>query len=577
MRYPRISRDCFGRRVIRGVALVLTFSPALAATGSGEPRSPESARLAVAVSAIERAVAASPKPGLVIGITDRNETLAVIAHGFSDLKAGIPITAESRFALGSVSKSFTAAALMQLADEGRFDPHKPVREYLPAFSLNSKYAPIAGSHLLSMTSGLPSYLGNVSSSRFAILDLHDFEPAYAPGEHWWYSNTGFQILGYVLEQIEGAPYRTIIQRRILDALGMSSSVAVLDDSQRARVAVSYGRWPYDGKYVEQPWFEYAAGDGSVVSTAPDMCRYLRFILNHGTGPHGRLLTEKRFVELITPVLKGYAYGLVVREENGDTIVSHAGQIAGFEDYFEVHMMEGFGVVFLSNAGIGDSMQKWVPDVVRSAYRGEKLTDPPANLDDSRQPDVLDYRGTYRATAKQGASSVPTIEFITDGGRLLLTHGDGTIALEPMGVDAFRTPSGNADGAPFFFSRAEGRKDGPVLAVSHGAEWFAKPEFRGSPVQPPPYYAEYVGHYENHDPEGPDVRVFVKDGRLMMTNGGMYVAPGAFQQPLEPLDKTLFRIGSIEYSPERALFDSITDGHALRLFISGVPLYRMDTP
>jgi len=525
-------------------------------------------QLAAVVAAIDRAAAALHRPGLIIGITDREKTQALIVHGYSDIKAKTPLTVDSRVALGSISKSFTAIALMQLADEGRFDPLKPAHDYLPSFAVHSPYRTITGRDLLSMTSGLPNYLANLSSSPFAAIELQHFEPTYAPGEHWWYSNTGFQILGYVLERIEGAPYRTVIQQRLLDPLGMTSSSAAVDDSQRSHMAVSYTRWAPDGQFVEAPWFEYAAGDGSIVSTAPDMCRYLRFILNQGVGPTGRLLSAERFRDLTTTVLKDYAYGLMVHQEDGNTVIAHAGQMAGYENYFEVHLQAGFGVILMSNGGLDEAFRKWVLAAVSAAFRHKNLPAAPPVPDDSKAPDLGLYSGTFQ-------SPTTTMEFSTGGGQLILKQGKDSKPLEVMGVDAFRTRTSDSDREPYFFNRGE---DGKVSGVSHGADWLAIRGFPGPPAPAvPPAYAQYVGHYANHGPEGPDVRIFVQNGRLMITPGGIYDAPGSYHVPLEPLSESLFHIATVNYSPERAQFDSITDGHALRVVISGVPLYRMDTP
>jgi CubicO group peptidase (beta-lactamase class C family) len=87
---------------------------------------------------------------------------------------------------------------------------------------------------------------------------------------------GYQLLGYVLENIEHAPLPEILQRGVLEPLGMSHSSAIIDDAERMRMSLSYTRWPYDGKFVEYPWYEYTAGDGSIVSTVADMSAYTRF-------------------------------------------------------------------------------------------------------------------------------------------------------------------------------------------------------------------------------------------------------------------------------------------------------------
>ena len=559
----------------RSLALVCALM--LAQGARAEETSELATRLTNTFAAIEHALAASPRPGMIVGITDRAKTQAVLVHGYSDLNARKPLTPDSRFALGSISKSFTAIALMQLADQGRFDPQRPIHDYLPPFFVHSRYPPITGRHLLSMTSGLPNYLADVASSRFAIIKLQEFTPTYAPGEHWWYSNTGFQILGYVLENIDRAPYRTIIQRRIFDALGMNDSAAAIDDSQRTRLAVSYIQWPYDQAYVEAPWFEYAAADGSILSTAPDMCAYLRLILNHGNGPSGRVLSEKSFAELTTPVLDDYAYGLMVRQENGDTVIAHAGQIAGFENYVEAHMKQGFGIVFLTNGGLDTALQRWVTAAVGAAYRGESLPVAPVSDDDARLHDPTAYSGTYERIPRQRGMAATKLNFTASNDGLLLNQSGVLTALEPMGVDTFRVATPSADSSAYFFSRAGASKSGRVVAVSHGYDWFVTSQYDGPISAAPALYFAYTGHYQNHGPEGPDVRVFVENGRLIMTLGGIYDSPGSVRQHLEPIGDGVFRVGDRPHSPERAHFDSITDGHALRLMLSDVPLYRMETP
>lgn len=522
-------------------------------------------------------------PGLVIGITDRRQLRTVIVHGYADLKAHRPLTADSRFAIGSVSKAFTAIALMQLAQENRFDPHVPVSRYLPSFTLHSTFAPITGRDLLSHTSGLPDYLPDSASSRYATIELHDFEPAYAPGAHWWYSNTGYQLLGYVLENVEHDRYTRIVQRRVLDPLGMSSTSPVIDDAERSRMVVSYIRWPYDRTYVEAPWFEYSAGDGSLVSTVADMCAYMRFYLNHGVGPRGPVLSESAFAALTTPVLEDYAYGVWVRkDEAGHKVITHSGGIAGFHSLVAAHMDEGFGLVFLSNGGIDEELGKWVAQVVAAAFNGTNPPALPAKNADSEQTDVAQYAGQFRLTgpsdsgAQGSASSAAQLEFVLAGDRLFLKGERGNIFLERMGSDVFRASGTATDGLPFIFGRsANDKHKGKVTDVSHGALWYAGASFT-QPVNSstPKEYASYVGHFVNNGPEGPVARVFVRNGHLMML---LSEDEAAIAEPLEPVGSALFRIGKVAYSPERARFDTLVDGQALRLLVSGVPLYRKDTP
>jgi D-alanyl-D-alanine carboxypeptidase len=521
-----------------------------------------------AIRAIEQALASSTDPGVVVAITDRHQTQKIMVHGFADLKRGIPLTADSRFALGSISKSFTAVALMQLTQEHRFDPKTPINRYLRSFGVNSNFPDITGHDLMSHTSGLPNYLVDASSSRFVLAKLKEFEPRYPPGAHFWYSNTGFQVLGYALENIEGIPYPTIIQRRIFDRLGMHSSIAVIDDSLRARLPVSYSRWPYDGSYVESPWFEYAAADGSLVSNAEDLCAYMRFILNGGKHENTRLLSDAMFKLLTTPVLDEYAYGLEVRRVKGDTVIGHGGSIGGFDNLVEAHMNDGFALIFLSNGGMSTDLRQWVTDVAVAAYRGEPL--PPALMaqrlgasDDRR------FAGQYRLAS--AGSDLLTFEFID--GHLVL-DADGTrVPLQRMGSGVFRDSRAN-DAYPFFFGPMDGSA-ARASEVSRGSAWYTNSDFHGH-VEPaaPPEYSAYVGHYENNGVEGPVVRVFVRNGRLFIDFGFEDLSPKALQATNRPAE---FRIAEPEYNPALLRFDWVIEGHAWRLDFTGVPLYRKDTP
>jgi D-alanyl-D-alanine carboxypeptidase len=110
-------------RAVAVAAAVMLSSPA-----NSKPADLD-ARLSQTYAAIDSALATSSMPGLVVGVTDRNQRRKIIVHGYSDMKARMPLTAESRFAIGSVSKAFTAVALLQLMDEGRFDPQAPITRY----------------------------------------------------------------------------------------------------------------------------------------------------------------------------------------------------------------------------------------------------------------------------------------------------------------------------------------------------------------------------------------------------------------------------------------------------------------
>jgi D-alanyl-D-alanine carboxypeptidase len=517
-------------------------------------------RLNRAFEAIDRAAAASiDAPGMVIGITDRTHTLKIGAYGYADLKAKTRVTPDTLFEIGSVTKSFTAICLMQLHDEGRFDPQAPVSKYLPWFSVKSKYRDITGHDLLTHTSGLQNYRADLASMPFAALSVRDFEPSYAPGEHYWYSNLGYQILGYVLEHIDGARYPAISKRRILDRVGMTATRAAIDDLLRARLPLSYQRWPYTGEFVEQPWFEYLAADGSNASTVADMLAYARLILNRGAGPSGRVLSEAAFAQLTKPALNNYAYGLNVRQADGDTVISHGGGIAGFATSLEVHMSDGFGIIAMGNGGLDRAVVQFAIQAVNAALRDQPPPAAPVAPDPAHISNAADFAGSF-----SGASG--TLEFVATGDRLAVKINGVTAPLLRVQGGTFRAQSLELAPSFFVFARAGGK----VTELARGADWYTSAAYTG-PKQftTPPEYAAYVGRYLNHNPEEDGVRIFVRKGRLYLAGG-----PGPGEELL-PAGPATFRPAQPDFNPERITFDSIVEGHALRLFHSGQPMYRMD--
>jgi CubicO group peptidase (beta-lactamase class C family) len=532
--------------------LVIAVAPAFG-------QSDTTARVARAFEAIDRVAKASTVPGMVIGITDRTRTLNIGAYGYADLKSKSRVTPDTLFEIGSVSKSFTAISLMELLDEDRFDPQAPVAMYLPWFATKSKYRPITGHDLLTHTSGLQNYRADLASMPFAAFSVRDFEPSYAPGEHYWYSNLGFQILGYVLEHIERARYDAVVQRRIFDRIGMKASHAAIDDALRGKLAHSYSRWPYTGEFMEEPWFEYLAGDGSIASTAGDMSAYARLILNRGAGPTGRLLSERAFHLLTTPKLNNYAYGLFVRQEDGDTIIQHGGGIAGFITLLEMHMKDGFGLIAMGNGGLDRPVVQFAVASVKAALRGQPQPDPPAAVPNPAAiANAADYAGVF-------TSSVKSFEFAAAGQDLAVKYEGRMVPLLRVQRDTFRVESGRLAQHFFVFARDAGK----VTELSYGPDWYTSKRYAGlKQFDTPAEYASYTGRYVNHNPEEVEIRIYLRKGQLFLVTG-----PGPGQR-LIPAGASTFRPAAPDYNPERISFDSIIEGHALRMFRTGMPFYRM---
>ncbi|HEX2268609.1 MAG TPA: serine hydrolase domain-containing protein, partial [Pyrinomonadaceae bacterium] len=233
-------------------------------------------------------------PGLTLAIANRDGLIRASTYGFADTKAGLRVENETMFEIGSVSKSFVGLALLQLREERKIDFDKPVTEYLPWLKINSKFEAITTHHLLSHTAGLPG-----APLLFDAL-LGELWTAYAPGKRFLYSNTGYNILGFLIEACDKRPFADAMRERLLVPLGMTASRPTITNDIRRHMAVGYeplneGKpFPRNGTLAEAQWVEVDIAAGSVASTPGDMAKYVRMLLNRGALPKRRLISEQSF-------------------------------------------------------------------------------------------------------------------------------------------------------------------------------------------------------------------------------------------------------------------------------------------
>ena len=159
-------------------------------------------------------------PGLVLAVTDREKLLRVVPFGYANLASGSPMQPGMMFEIGSIGKSFTNVALMQLRDEGRLDLQSPVSRYLPWFEVQSDYGPITLHHLMTHTAGLAAGTDIGPHGLYESWALRNSRTGAPPGEYFRYSNIGYKTLGFLLEEVDGRPYQDAIQTRVLGPMGM---------------------------------------------------------------------------------------------------------------------------------------------------------------------------------------------------------------------------------------------------------------------------------------------------------------------------------------------------------------------
>jgi len=518
-------------------------------------------------------------PGLALAITDRDRVLRVATYGYADLEAKLPVRPDHLFEIGSISKSFTAIALLQEHEAGRFDPHAPITDYLPWFEVRSKYAPITGHDLLTHSAGLPDSQNDIPSSLYTVFDLRHHITGSPPGAHYSYSNVGFQTLGAALEAIAGMPYADIIRKRIFEPLGMTRTEATITHDLRRRLAVGYQPL-YDDRpdspgapLARATWLEYALGDGSISSTPADLAAYVRMLLNRGAGPRGRLLSAASFDLLTQKGIRDegdiyYGYGLRIWDEAGHHLVGHTGGMVGYCSRIIADLDSGLGVVvFVNGPETPSRVAAYALDVARAARAGKAIPDEPP----SREPPAMpagDYAGTY--TSPDGRSIVVTAA----GGAISMRRGERAagggrrMALEPVDDDQFRVDDPEFALYLLRFGRDPDKK---VVEAFFGPDWYAGDRYAGPRTfEVPEEWTTYPGHYRSVDPWLSNFRIVLRKGALA------FIAPDGGERTMTPLRGGEFRLDD-EQSAERLRFDSPIDGKTLRALLSEEPYYRTFTP
>lgn len=512
-------------------------------------------------------------PGLALAVTSRDALLRLATYGFADLKTHRPVTPDTLFEIGSISKSFTAIALLQLHEEGGFDPQVPVTTYLPWFEVQTQFEPITSHHLLSHTAGIPRDRDDVYFSPYSAFALRQQQTGYAPGKKFAYSNIGYQVLGLILTELEKQPYADILRRRIFEPLEMTASRPTITPDIYDRLARGYiplydDRPPHRSQPpIEGPWFDYHAGDGAVAATPADLAAYLRMLLNRGAGPHGRVLSEDSFALLTQAAAKmengaSYGYGISTQQSDGHTLISHSGGMVGYASMMLGDLDAGMGVVVLVNGpGNPRKVAEYALKTVRAALAGQELPLPEPEAS-ARVESAGDYAGTFRtADGKR-------LEFEAQGERLLLRRGEAAILLEPNGKDAFLADDPDLALFPLRFGRDAA---GKVTELAYGPDWYTNERYAGPrQFDIPEAWNAFVGHYRTSNPWFSNFRILVRKGKLWLA------LPEGNEEELVELGPGLFQVGT-EETAERLRIDTVVEGQALRANLSGVDFYRSFTP
>ena len=337
-------------------------------------RPPERAGPWKDVEAMARAmVAARATPGVQLCVRRRGTTVLSKGFGSADLETATPMTPASVCRVGSVTKQFTASVVLQLASEGKLSLDDTVAKFLPDFP---NAARLTLRRMLSHTSGLGNYTA-VDPRQFLQLSRTDRDTAalveamkptsqtlaYEPGTDWRYSNTGYVLLGVIIEKVAGKPYAQALRERLFVPLGLTRTA--VDDAAEVAPGRASG---YSNDAKAPSGFDNASfiamsfpgGAGSIRSTCEDLCAWHAALLG------GKVLAPEMLKLMMTPAVlndgkaptqpdgKGgrqpvyYGFGVQFGEFQGKRFVTHSGGIQGFSSILETFEDQGLTWAMMVN-------------------------------------------------------------------------------------------------------------------------------------------------------------------------------------------------------------------------------------
>ena len=397
---------------------------------------------------IEALMAAYHEAGLFNGtvlVADGGEVIYEKGFGHADQSWSIPNGADTRFRIGSVTKQFTAALVLQLAEQGLIDLDAPLTTILPDYPA-AQGDRVTVHQLLSHTAGIPEHVGRpgfdeimrdpvVPDSFLSVFSGQDLD--FEPGTAFRYSNSGYYLLGVLIEHVTGQPYALALQERLLGPLGLEA--IGYDEGRDVLPQMARGYSRSLGGFVHAPYFDpsvpYAAG--MMYATARALFRWT--VALHAGEPFHQPETLDR---MTTPVRSQYAYGLGVSDlpvgERPVRAIGHDGDVPGFSSFLVTFPDTDRTIVVLDNAG--DRTQPIAMDLARVLY-GQPVTLPTPSLS-VELVDVIESEGIDAAVARYhdwvGRGAETTEDDLNGLGYAYLQRGDTATALRlfALNVEAY---------------------------------------------------------------------------------------------------------------------------------------------
>lgn len=374
-------------------------------------------------------------PGIALGIVSdgKEETVGL---GVTSLDNPLEVTDETLFQIGSITKTYTATAIMRLVEQGTVALDKPVRTYLPEFRLADEdvASRVTVRQLLTHTGGwLGDYFDDLGPGDDALARiverLADLPQLTPLGEVWSYNNSAFYLAGRVIEVVTGTPFERALHELVLDPLGLEHSFFFADEVITRRFAVGHNLNEEKETVVARPWAIGRAAHpaGGIVCSVGDLLRYARLWIDGGD-----LLKPESVAEMLRPQvpiggdIDAVGLAWMLRTLDGVKTIGHGGGTKGQVSWLAIAPEQGFALVVLTNHEYGGVVGQRIAEKAYETYLGvgEPALEP-------IELDPADYLGRYE-------SRMGDVE-------LAQTDGGLELRMEPKG--GFPTPDTPPEPAP----------------------------------------------------------------------------------------------------------------------------------
>lgn len=348
-------------------------------------------------------------PGAQLAVLDGDE-IVESAAGVLSLRTGCPTTTDALFLPGSIGKLYTATLVLMLVQEGRLDLDTPIRAYLPEFRVQDEQAAavVTPRNLLSHTSGFDGDHFTDTGRGDDALALYvagcaDLPQIAPPGLIWSYSNSGYSILGRIVEVLQGATFEDVLRERIFEPLGLEHTVSFADEAILHPVSVGHDPDPETGQpAVSSPWGlarAFGPMGSAVIASAGDVLRFVRPHLGDGAPLlEAKLVSamQEEQVDLVDDLL-GRAWGLgwILDRWGEIDVIGHDGNSIGQNAFMRVAPGERFGFCLQTNVGSALLLYRELASWLFGERFGVGPSPDPVVIDEQSVADPARYLGVYQ--------------------------------------------------------------------------------------------------------------------------------------------------------------------------------------